>query len=177
MRSRVTLSSALVAIATACDPVAGVTLRQSLTPSPKAECVRTALAASPLVRHTAPIEVERFRKGFSINFFLQDTVAVPGAPLPPWLELVEERRDTADLRLFIGYFGRRASDIGQPRVDSLLSVVTPIADAIRVACAPNPPVLVSCRVEGGFDRSRSCAPAPPASPSPRLTPEPERLNY
>jgi hypothetical protein len=147
----------VLVLVAACDPIAGVSLRQSLRPAPAFDCVRAALAASPLVAGVQPLEYQPRSGMRSLALFLRDTVTAPGA-MPPRVDLVMLRGDTTELRVFVGYFGATTSRLKPASVARLTAAAEPIARLIRAACAPDAPVAVRCIVVG-WGRERPCEPA------------------
>lgn len=151
--SRIVIAAIFAVSASGCDPIAGITLRQSLTPSPKIDCVQNALASSPLIGR---VKQERFvgeGVGYSMTLMLRDSEPLRG-PMPPALDLAVLQGDTTELRLNVSYFG--AMDINTRQEQRLISIAVPIARAVRDACAPTSPPPSSCDVRK-FGRGRSCA--------------------
>ena len=148
-----------ISIAAACDPIAGITVRQRLSPAPASNCVRSALTALPLVDNVIPGDLLAGReRGYALSIGLRDSVGRAGVPMPPRLEMIELTPDTMELRLRIDYFGQTTWNLDSAKVGRLINMARPMTRAIHDTCAPSSQPTPICRVDGA-GRSRPCAPA------------------
>ena len=143
----------LVAIG-ACDPIAGVQVRQALAPAPAAECVRAALSASPFVTGAEWSEAISRPPAYALTLQLQDSLGLAAA-MPPKVEVVPVSADTSELRVYIGYF--HATTVSEQRARRLAAVATPIVARVHDTCVPSSPMPPSCRIVGP-GRSKPCEP-------------------
>lgn len=142
-----------------CDPIAGVALRQPLAPAPQVDCVRAALAASPLVSRVGPSTYDKALPGYQFQLLLRDSVA-PERTMPPMVRLLVPARDDdrVTLEVFISYFGATTSSITPESAQRLAGAARVVTRLVRDACAPGSPPDATCRIEG-FGPSRLCPPA------------------
>ena len=150
------LRLALALLLASCDPAAGVTLRQSLVPAPGIDCVREALAASPLVAQVAASHYYPKLREHMLRIVLHDSVA-PRHARQPVVTLIVPRTDTAALEVHVGIFGATTGRLSQESVDRLRAAGRLVAAVVQQACARSSPSTVQCVVEG-FGRSRPCDP-------------------
>ena len=140
-----------------CDPAAGVTLHQALVPAPGIDCVREALAASPLVAEVGPTRYYPKLREHTLLIVLHDSVG-PRHIRGPRVSLIVPRADTATLEVHVGVFGATTGSLSQESIDRLRVAGRVVADLVQQACARSSPSTVHCVVEG-FGRSRACDPA------------------
>ena len=148
------LGVASLVLTSACDPIAGVYVRQQLTPAPAAECVRTALASSPLIAAVTPVGSPSPPR-YSYRVDVRDsTLADP--PRSATVTLANDAVTTgAQLSVSVLQRGQMTFTMGSESAQYYAMLASQVADVVRAACAPGAPMKVSCRIEG-FGPSRSC---------------------
>ena len=145
--------------ATACDPIAGIAVRQQFSPAPTPDCVRSAIVALPFVHTATPQDMFDPRtRGYAFSIALRDSLGPTKRPMPPRLEMIARAPDTLELELNIHYFGEATWHLDSSAVARLVDIARPVTRAIHDACAPSSPAAPVCRV-GGMGRSRPCVPA------------------
>jgi hypothetical protein len=146
---------ASLVLASACDPNAGVYIRQQLAPAPAADCVRTALLSSPLIAAVTPLSSPAAPR-YSYRVDLRDsTLAGPARSVT--VTLANDTAATvAQLSVSVLRRGEMTFTMGSERAQYYAMLASQVADVVRAACAPGAPEKVSCRIEG-FGPSRSCA--------------------
>src|SRR5262245_32413142 len=111
---------------TACDPVAGILVRQRLSPVPSRDCVQASLQSTRLITDTRDRELLRGERGYALTLFLPDSASRRGLPMPPMLTMLAAAPDTAELQLRILYFGALPSSLDSTRVQRLVDLARPI---------------------------------------------------
>lgn len=155
MRALPLSACGLAMFALACDPMAGIVLRQPLGVAPTRECIRAALGSSPLVASVQGSYGKDELTGYSIGFTLRDSVPAHRVMPPNLAVVVRDNEVAVEVSMF--YFGRTTFTLTGQEIDDLSAAATPIARLIRDSCAPSSRSVATCRVEG-FGKSRSCTP-------------------
>jgi len=146
-----TISLISLAVASACDPIAGVHLRQGFTPVPSPNCVRNALVGSPLVSQLQTGESDR-GEVFAFTLALPESLGLGGI-MAPRLAVANVASDTGDLQLFLGYF--HAFKLSKEKIDRLATVGKSVFDRVNGACGSTARPVVTCRYYAPFHWS-SC---------------------
>jgi hypothetical protein len=144
----------LAGLMAGCDPAAGVTTRQRLAPATQLDCVRAALAASPVVREVGPSTYYKALPGYQFQVLLRDSIAPPHV-IPPHVRLVVPAHDSVTLEVSVSYFGATTGSITPESARQLAAAAGVLTRLVREACVPDA-AAPTCRVEG-FGRSRPCA--------------------
>ena len=145
---------ASLVLASACDPIAGVYIRQQLAPAPAADCVRTALASSPLITAVTPLGSPAApRYSYSVDLRAS---SVGGPTRSATVTLANDTTATgAQLTVSVLQRGEMTFTMGSENAKYYAMLASEVADVVRAACAPGAPEKVACRIEG-FGPSRSC---------------------
>ena len=143
-----------VVLASACDPIAGVYVRQQLAPAPAVDCVRTALESAPFIAAVAPSGFPSPPR-YSYRVDLRDST-VGGPTRSATVTLANDTAATAaQLSVSVLRRGEMTFTMGAKRAQYYAMLASQVADVVRAACAPGAPAKLSCRIEG-FGPSRSC---------------------
>ena len=152
----------VIAASNACDPLAGVSVRRSLVPAPAQDCVRTALAGSPLAASVVPPS----------DLPLDDVPAARSNP-PPAVYLLQVRDSIArgglrEARLTVGSDSAQSATLavdfmqpgmtftlGRDEARHLATIGSQLTSMVRAACAPGSPDDETCRIQG-FGPTRRC---------------------
>ena len=131
-------------------------MRQRLAPATRLDCVRAALAGSPVVSEVGPSTYYKALPGHPFQVLLHDSIA-PLHGMPPHLRFVVPAHASATLEVSVRYFGATTGSITPESARRLATAAGVLTRLVREACALDVPAA-TCRVEG-FGRSRPCAPA------------------
>jgi hypothetical protein len=144
----------ILAAVAACDPLAGVYVRQSLSPAPAPGCVRATLAASALVASVDAPDVGPDSSSVAYVLRVRDSTAIDGVRDA---HLTMERGSTGFALLSVDFVqrGQMTFTFGGARARHLATLGSRLARAVRAACAPQSPNDESCRIEG-FGPTRRC---------------------
>ena len=146
----------LVGLTAGCDPAAGVAMRQRLAPTPQIDCVRAALAASPMVTQVGASTYYDALPGYQFQVVLHDSVA-PRHAMAPRVQLLVPTRDSATLEVSVRYFGATTGRITAESGRQLAAAAELLMRLIHSACTPETPMTATCHIVGA-GRARPCAP-------------------
>jgi hypothetical protein len=143
--------------AAGCDPGFGLRVRQPLAPSPSADCVQTALEASPRV---AQVSRQRRRHRDYYDLVLRDTIPIPWAQGP---YVVREPPGESMSYLAVGFSwmgGFHPGSVAQER--QLHAIAADLLRAVRERCAPASGTPVECALTTSMPGVKRQACSPPA---------------
>jgi len=143
------------AVATACDPMAYIVVRQPLQPLGQPECLRKALTTSPQV---AWLEPKKDPNATHFQIAVRDSLG--GTSVSGGEFSLQTGKDSVEQGviqfMWIGTLASRPADVK----DRSLALGAKVLESVRRACAPGsvaPPVCGE--FERGHEHARSCAPA------------------
>ena len=149
------LGMASLVVASACDPIAGVYIRQRLAPAPAADCVHAALASSPLTAAVSPLGAPSPPRFQSYRVDLRASTGAGPTRSAQVTLATDSAATSARLSVSVLLRGEMTFTMGSERAKYYAMLASQVADVVRAACAPGAPEKVSCRIEG-FGPSRSC---------------------
>src|SRR5918999_6162313 len=148
MRPRITpLALGLVGALGACDPKAGVYVRRSLAPAQAPDCVRAALASSPLVTTVALLDGTPRAGYLGYRVALRDSAA-PAGTREARVELDADSAGPARLTVALIQRGEMTFTLGGERARHLAALANGVGQAGRAPRAPGAPRGRTGRVGG-----------------------------
>ena len=145
------LALSVLAAMTGCDPMAGVYIRQPLSPASTEACIGAALRESPLVASVTLFEAEHYR---AYDIEVRDSTLSKGHRRA-MVEIDSSRNGQASVSIGLVSRGDMTWTISNADARHLGALGVGIAAHLRAACAPGAPTTVGCRIEG-FGPSRDC---------------------
>lgn len=142
----------LVAVITACDPWFGTQYRQALAPTPRLDCIATALRTSAVVDKVTPLRRGDYGTGKDVGFWiaLRDTAGL-GIPRAT-VTLASAPEVAGHVTVTYVYMGYDQISLAQRQYWAALA--HQLLGTIRSACAPNSPQAVECHGTGAIGGQR-----------------------